>query len=151
MSVSLYKCHECHEISVRLCIFIPTATVPVEEHTPDPYEIPNSVRVGTTARSVKRASDDNGLPARQRIAIVLMRHPSELKLVYTVPWEEDTIPTTLQETDDWAYLVTQVGSYIIAERNKNRGKGAVKPFVVQVSEMVDPLASGGKVRYACFA
>ena len=85
------------------------------------------------------------LQARQRIATVLSRHPSELKLVYTVPWEKDAVPTTLQDHDDWDNLVAQVGSYVIAERNKNRGKGVVKPFAVQVSEMVDPLVGGGRV------
>ncbi|PIL25334.1 hypothetical protein GSI_13223 [Ganoderma sinense ZZ0214-1] len=118
---------------------------PAEENVPDPHEIPISVRFGQTAKSLKLSSDDGWLQARQRLATVLSRHPAELKLVYTVPWEKDPVPTTLQDGDDWDNLVAQVVSYIVAEKNKNRGKGAVKPFVVQVSEVVDSLGGGGRV------
>ena len=66
----------------------------------------------------------------------MLRDPEELTLGYINPFKSRTgsgksVPSSLENAEEWGSLVQQVKTFLANEKTKNRGKGGVsKPWSI---------------------
>ena len=62
-------------------------------------------------------------------------HPTDLRIVYTLPWQKGLPQTSLDDEDDWDTLKTQVITHVKFEQSKKNGQGVVKAFMVPIYDL----------------
>lgn len=76
----------------------------------------------------------------------MLRRPEDLSLGYNNPFKPrvagKTVPSSLENEEEWKGLVQHVKSFLEREKAKNRGKGgATKPWTIVLVNMNDDVAS----------
>jgi hypothetical protein len=81
---------------------------------------------------------------RMDIGIAFLSH-----IGYILPWKAPRtgkpVAKLLEDEDSFKTLLENVWAHIDEQKAKNRGKGKVKPFTIQIVDTSEPADGGGKV------